>query len=155
MSVHCHGVQSGGLLISKSALVKACMRVSRSCTYKQLHLQKGSTLSFFLSRRQTEINQVLSFPRSCYQECQPRGLSPQSLSGGSGPPCSRVKASPQKNQFTLPLGSATHLGWAPLLPVFRAIWRMKDIYNPRSSCFPENEHRQLRVSPRMHEGLEG
>ena len=64
VSVRCHRVQSGGLNISKSLCVKACMHVSRSYRYKQLCLQEGSTLSFFLSGRQTEINQALSFPRS-------------------------------------------------------------------------------------------
>lgn len=120
VSVHCHGVQSEGLIISKSARVKACICVSRSCTYKQLHLQKGSTLSFFLSRRQTEINQVLSFPRSCYQECQPRGLSPQSLSGGSGPPCSRVKASPQKKPVYSASGLSHPSGMGPSVPSFQS-----------------------------------
>lgn len=124
VSIHCHGVQSGGLIICKCVHLKACTCVSRSCRCKQLHLQEGSTLSFFLSGRQTEINQVLSFPRSCCQESLPRGLSTVSS-------CRlwiltvKCQGMSPTTQPTLPLGSATHLGQAPLFPVFRAIWRME------------------------------
>lgn len=45
--------------IFQSVCVKVCMSVSRTCRYKQLCLGEGSILSFFLSGRQTEINQML------------------------------------------------------------------------------------------------